>query len=185
MSQEQKVPFKGKHREWTTKEYIILRENFPVIGCEATAALLGRSTSSCYSRAQALGLCGKPQWTSEEDAILKEKYPVMGLRVANLLPNRTENACKNRANKLGLSIGVNFFAFEPNPYRMQKTSNPAWTMRTSTAMDNRRRCYYRKTLSYHGAGDIFAASRSNKGILSAKSPGPWSVHSEVMDPRRR
>ena len=162
MSTEQKVPFKGKHREWTTKEYIILRENFPVIGCEATAALLGRSTSSCYSRAQALGLCGKPQWTSEEDAILKEKYPVMGLRVAN-----------------------NLFACEPNPYRMQKTSNPAWTMRTSTAMDNRRRCYYRKTLSYHGAGDIFAASRSNKGILSAKSPGPWSVHSEVMDPRRR
>jgi hypothetical protein len=45
-----------KLRRWSAEELRLLREYYRAIGCEATAALLGRTRSAVWSRAYLLGL---------------------------------------------------------------------------------------------------------------------------------
>ena len=71
---------RGRGREWTAKEVVLLKELYPECPFDEIAKRLGRSVNAVKQRAYSLGLKRKSYleklWTAEELRMLREQYPV-------------------------------------------------------------------------------------------------------------
>ena len=130
---------------WSKEEDMILKEHYPLIGCNVCKLLPGRTKTACKGRAYVLNLKNNRciRWDKSEDEIIINNFAKMGKKVAKLLPGRTEDACSFRASQLGVtgSCGEKWTEEEDeiliNNYKKSKKLNENLDRRTIGSCKNR------------------------------------------------
>lgn len=87
---------------WTKEEDQILREKYPVLGCQIPE-LAHRAPNSIKARASKFQIPRRVVWTKEQEQILREKYPAQHANIPELLNYYTKAQIRSKASSIGAS----------------------------------------------------------------------------------
>lgn len=87
---------------WTAEEEAILREKYPVLGCNIPE-LSHRAPESIKARACKLKIQKRIKWSKEQEQILIKKYPVQYAEIPELLQYYTKTQIRGKASTLGVT----------------------------------------------------------------------------------